>query len=90
MADEMMTAPGGEMEAQEAPGTEVCLTIGQDGSLSVSVEDGEQEAEPVKVGDLNEALAKIRQIASALLQNSMQNAPAAKQEQAAYEAEMMA
>ena len=85
MATQPTEAP--ENEANEPKGTEVCLTVGQDGSLSIRVEDDTQDGgnEEMPVADINEALKSIKAIVENIL--SSKN-PDAQAEQSAFEGEM--
>ena len=96
----MQEAPeAAPMEQPEAGKPSVCveLYIYEDGTMDIEVgehgADGEEvegEMEKIPVKDLAEALAKIKQIASALLEQTMTNAPAAQQEDQAFKQEMAA
>ena len=88
--DQPMQEQPMQEEAAEPAGTSIELIIADDGSMTINVEAGDGAAEPMPVADINEALAKIKQIAGAMLAETMQNAPAQQQEDAAYQQEMMA
>ena len=81
----------GETPEQEPSGVSVELFIADSGQMTISVEQNdseEGEGQDIPVKDLNEALAKIKQIASALLEQTMAQAPDAQVEDQAYKQEM--
>jgi len=80
---------GGEMEEpQEAQGTSIELTIQRDGTLSLSVEDGDvegAESSDMPMESLEQALQSIKQYAEQVLS---QQSPEQAQEDAAFKGEM--
>ncbi len=90
--DDMEAMAGGMAEETQTPeaaeqGDEVCIKLGSDGSLTVSLETSEQEGEETPAKNVDDALRIAKQILDGLMGEAQ--APAAAEEDAAFQAEMM-
>lgn len=90
----MPVAPPQAEEAPEKAGTSIEVMVGDDGSLTISMEAGDVEGaedQEVPAKDKNDALRIVGQMIDALQSNSAQ-APGSPQaqEDAAYQTEMAA
>jgi len=89
---DMESKAGGMAEETQTPeaaeqGQEVCIKLGTDGSLTVSLETGEDEGEETPAKNVKDALRIAGQILDGLMGQAA--APAAQEEEAAFQAEMI-
>lgn len=74
-----------EQEMEEPQGTEICLTVGKQGELSIRVEENGSEGEEMPVENIDQALKSIKALAQDIMSQSN---PDQVQEDAAYQSEM--
>lgn len=88
MEDQLAQAAESAADTEEMGTTSIELKIKQDGSMVVCMEanDAEEGEQETPARDLNDALRIIKQIAEGVMGQAQ--APAAREEQAAFEQEM--
>lgn len=85
MTEGNMQSEASEELAEQGSGTVIMLTISESGQFTVSV-DGADQAQPMQATSLDDALAKIKQVAVNVMSGSTGDDMAA--EDSAYKREM--